>query len=81
MYNKLIRKTIKVLFNTMKDDKRMDIYHKYETIGDLAYSLPFTTKETRIKDISMQDNNLEEQSKKAGFYVLGHKNYGDVYEA
>lgn len=23
----------------------------------------------------------EVQSKKAGFYVQGHKNYGDVYEA
>ncbi len=25
--------------------------------------------------------NLESRSKKAGFYVHGHKNLGDVYEA
>jgi hypothetical protein len=27
------------------------------------------------------EKNLEARSKKAGWYVHGHKNYGDVYEA
>jgi hypothetical protein len=27
-----------------------------------------------------KDNDLEDRSKKAGFYVHGHKNFGDVYE-
>lgn len=27
-----------------------------------------------------KEHKLEAQSKKAGFYVHGHKNFGDVYE-
>ncbi len=28
-----------------------------------------------------KDSDLEARSKKSGFYVHGHKNFGDVYEA
>ncbi len=42
-----------------------------------------TGKHVKIREIAgkMKKMSKEERSKKAGFYVHGHKNYGDVYEA
>ncbi len=31
--------------------------------------------------LNLREKALESRSKKAGFYVHGHKNFGDVYEA
>jgi len=35
----------------------------------------------KVKDKAFGKEKLEAMSKKAGYYVHGHKNYGDVYEA
>ncbi len=50
--NKVIRTIISFLFSLMKENTRIDIYHKFETIGDLVFKLnPEITPETKIKDI------------------------------
>lgn len=54
MKNKILRKSIKFLFSFMGDTTRDDIYNKYETVADIAYTLPYTTSDTRIKDLSTQ---------------------------
>ena len=38
-------------------------------------------KSSAIKNRKEKKPDLEARSKKAGFYVHGHKNFGDVYEA
>ena len=37
-------------------------------------------KSSAIKNKKEKKPDLEAKSKKAGFYVHGHKNFGDVYE-
>lgn len=53
----------------------------YET--DRGHKLrKYAIKSAKTKALSKaKDRKLEESSKKAGFYVHGHKNLGDVYEA
>lgn len=54
MKNYLLRKAINALFSMMSAKTRMDIYHKFETVGDLAYKLPNITSASQIRDVSMQ---------------------------
>lgn len=57
-----------------KDLKKANAPHKIE-IRERKYKMA-----KKIKGGHKQGER-EVRSKKAGFYVQGHKNYGDVYEA
>lgn len=57
--------------------KRIEKYHEtHEHNPKTGY---MEKKKTVAKKMS-KDKVLEKRSKKAGFYVHGHKNFGDVYE-
>lgn len=58
-----------------RHNDRMDkIFKKSEELGH--HTLHGSTEGKK----KVMAKKLEARSKKAGFYVHGHKNYGDVYE-
>ena len=63
----------------MKDTYDHDKY-KYNPAFGNHKAKSHEKKKELAKKISKGDK-LEAASKKAGFYVHGHKNFGDVYEA
>lgn len=66
---KAVGKGVRLGFTSSPNDFNKEMGKTGWKKGDIKYT-KMNSKE-----------NLESRSKKAGFYVHGHKNFGDVYEA